>query len=107
MTNCLSRFPPFVVKTSASNRATRFGTTLLLLAALGLWAAAARAQAIVPNFNITNGQVSAQVLRGNTLYVGGSFSFVGPVTGAGVPVDQASGLPLAGFPRVNGTVLTA
>jgi len=74
---------------------------------LSLGAAGALAQSIAPSFCVTNGQVSAQVLRGNTLYVGGSFSFVGPVTGAGVPVDPASGLAAAGFPRVNGTVLAA
>jgi hypothetical protein len=78
-------------------------TARLLVAALGL-ATAASAQTVDPDFFITNGQVTTQVLRGNTLYVGGSFSFVGPVTGSGVPVDLVSGLPLPGFPRVNGTV---
>ncbi len=67
----------------------------------------ATGQTVRPEFHITNGQVTAQVLRGNTLYVGGSFSYVGPVTGAGVPVSTATGTPLAGFPRVNGTVFAA
>ncbi|MFM8558678.1 MAG: hypothetical protein ACKOC6_03580, partial [bacterium] len=64
-------------------------------------ASAAHAQTLRPGFQITNGQVNAQVLRGDTLYVGGSFSFVGPVTGAGVPVDTATAQPLVGFPAVN------
>ncbi len=85
---------------------------MLLLLAGGLaWTALTattiHAQTVRPDFFITNGQVTAQVLRGNTLFVGGSFSFVGPVTGAGVPVDPVTGVPAAGFPRVNGTVIAA
>jgi hypothetical protein len=79
----------------------------LLACACVLLGSAARAQTLRPDFSITNGQVTAQVLRGNTLYLGGSFSFVGPVTGAGVPVDLSTGVPAAGFPRVNGSVFTA
>ena len=86
------------------------GTVRALFAtalALGLVAARADAQTLRPDFFITNGQVTAQVLRGNTLYVGGSFSFVGPVTGSGVPVDPVTAAPAPGFPRVNGTVTAA
>ncbi|MEQ1834135.1 MAG: hypothetical protein ABL977_13865, partial [Candidatus Eisenbacteria bacterium] len=43
----------------------------------------AQAQTVRTDLYITNGQVSAQAVRGQTLYVGGSFSFVGAVTGAG------------------------
>jgi len=77
---------------------------LLTSAALtvALVARSAHAQTVTPDFFITNGQVTAQVLRDSTLYLGGSFSFVGPVTGAGLPVDSATALPTAGFPRVNG-----
>jgi hypothetical protein len=81
------------------------GLPLALACALALAAGVARAQTVREDFYITNGQVTAQALRGNTLYVGGSFSFVGSVTGAGVPVDAVSGVPEAGFPRVNGTVM--
>ena len=79
----------------------------VLLSACALGAGVVHAQTPRTDFYITNGQVSTQSLRGNTLYIGGSFSFVGPVTGAGVPVDATSGIAIAGFPRVNGTVLTA
>jgi hypothetical protein len=72
---------------------------------LAAFAAPTRAQAVRTDFFITNGQVSAQSLRGNTLYVGGSFSFVGPVTGSAVPVDAVTGTVPPGFPRVNGTVM--
>jgi len=75
-----------------------------LLAAVLALPTSALAQTVRTDFYITNGQVTTQVLRGNTLYVGGSFSYVGSVTGAGVPVSTGTGLPLAGFPRVNGTV---
>ena len=62
----------------------------------------ARAQTVREDFYITNGTVNAQVLAGDTLYIGGSFTTVGPVTGAGVPLDAATGLAETGFPHVNG-----
>src|SRR5262249_11377974 len=65
----------------------------------------ARAQTVAPDFYITNGQVNAQFVRGNPLYIGGTFNFVGPVTGSGVPVDTSTAAPAAGYPRVNGTVM--
>src|SRR5262245_11343428 len=77
------------------------------LLAVALAPSAARAQAVNPDFFVTNGQVTAQALVDSTLYVGGSFSFVGPVTGAGVPVDSVTALPAPGYPHVNGTVITA
>jgi hypothetical protein len=80
----------------------------LALACAVLWPwSSARAQTVSPDFYITNGQVVAEVLRGNTLYIGGMFNFVGPVTGAGVPVDVNTEIPAPGFPRVNGTVMAA
>lgn len=79
----------------------------LLLGLAVLAAGPAPAQTVRSDVFITNGQVSAQVLRGNTLYVGGSFSFVGAVTGAGVPVDASTATAEPGFPPVNGTVMTA
>lgn len=93
----------------ATVRRARLGA-LVLAGACALWPGLAtdlRAQTVSPDFYITNGQVTAEVLRGNTLYVGGSFSFVGPVTGSGVPIDPGTGAPAAGFPRVNGTVVAA
>ena len=86
--------------------ATRLAS-LALACAVFAAASPAGAQTVSPDFFITNGQVLAQVLRGNTLYVGGMFNFVGPVTGAGVPVDINTGSPSPDFPVVNGTVMTA
>jgi len=93
---------------SAQRRRGRVG--VLIGAGLALALALptrAHAQAVRTDFFITNGQVTVQAVRGNTLYVGGSFSYVGPVTGAGVPVDEVTGTVSPGFPRVNGTVMAA
>jgi hypothetical protein len=63
----------------------------------------AHAQAIGSKLWITDGTVAAMVQDGSTLYVGGTFSQVGPVTGKGVPIDS-TGLRIPNFPVVNGTV---
>ena len=95
------------VQPAAAVRGARAVAACLLLACLGAWAGVAGAQTVRTDLYITNGQVSAQAVRGQTLYVGGSFSFVGAVTGAGVPVDAVSATAADGFPRVNGTVMAA
>ena len=43
----------------------------------------------------------------NLIYLGGSFTYVGPNNGHGVPLDEASGAPLPVFPRVNGPVFAS
>ncbi len=53
---------------------------------------------------VTNGIVYAMVSLGDTLYFGGAFNQVGPVTGSAVPIDSTSGMPVAGFPKVVGSV---
>ncbi len=79
-------------------------TALALVLACLLSAGRAGAQAARQDFYITNGTVNAQVLAGNSLYIGGSFTNVGPVIGCGVPLDPATGSPVPGFPQVNGHV---
>src|SRR5580765_8767547 len=76
------------------------------LALVSSWTSGAQAQAVGSKLWITNGTVSAMVQDGSTLYVGGSFSQVGPPTGSGVPIDGSTGLPAASFPMVNGPVYT-
>jgi hypothetical protein len=61
---------------------------------------------ILEGLYVTNGSVEAAAVSGNTLYIGGNFSRVGPATGGAVPIDASSGLPVAGFPKVVGTVQT-
>jgi len=53
---------------------------------------------------ITNGSVYALAELNGTLFLGGTFSQVGPRTGGGVQVDDSVGLPSAGFPVVAGAV---
>src|SRR5438094_9899982 len=102
------RSEPRVIRCSCRARPERAALALVVsLAIVAAAPAAGWAQSVRTDFWITNGQVNAQVLRGNTLYVGGSFSFVGPVTGAGVPVDAGTGAPASGFPAVNGSVMSA
>ena len=56
---------------------------------------------------VTNGAVYAVTQVGNRIYVGGSFTRVGPNTGFGVPLDPVSGARASIFPKVNGPVLVA
>jgi Putative Ig domain/FlgD Ig-like domain/Domain of unknown function (DUF5122) beta-propeller len=83
------------------------GFGLLLALTSLLFAVSATAQTVRDDVFITNGTVNAQALSGTTLYLGGSFSFVGPVTGSGVPVDTTTGVAVSEFPKVNGQVNTA
>ena len=65
-------------------------TAMVIVGALfgtcGAWA-----QVVDPNLYVTNGSVSSSVVLGNTLYIGGQFTEVGPATGAGVPTDSVCG----------------
>ncbi len=57
---------------------------------------------------VTNGDVNAIVRSGDTTFIGGSFTLVGPRTGHGVPISAATGAPTSGFPDVaGGDVLAA
>ena len=89
---------------------------ILVAAALSLAAQfsddAAMAQAPRTDLDIVNRQgganrVNATVVAGNLLYIGGSFTRVGPWSGGGVPIDAASGQPVTGFPKVDGTISAA
>src|SRR5436190_2377007 len=52
---------------------------------------------------VTNGLVYSIATTASTVYLGGSFSYVGPYTGGGVLLDSTSGA-LQTFPAVNGNV---
>jgi len=53
---------------------------------------------------VPNGPVYAVARSGNTVYIGGSFTFVGPPTGGGAAIDVNTGNANLAFPRVNGAV---
>ncbi|MBI5170564.1 MAG: T9SS type A sorting domain-containing protein [Candidatus Eisenbacteria bacterium] len=80
---------------------------LLLSAFLLHSAIAAHAQVVDPNLWVTNGKVSATLLDGARLYVGGQFSYVGPQTGSFTSYDWIDQHLKTRWPRVDGTVLCA
>lgn len=51
---------------------------------------------------VTNGPVNALARSGNTIYLGGSFSRIGPRTGPAVTFSGGSSAPDASFPEVSG-----
>ncbi|MES2387010.1 MAG: T9SS type A sorting domain-containing protein [Bacteroidota bacterium] len=53
------------------------------------------------------GGVNTIVKSGNTLYVGGTFHFAGPVTGNGVTINLQNAERPSEFPKVNNTVKTS
>lgn len=55
---------------------------------------------------VTNGRVVSSALSsdGNTIYIAGDFTRVGPRSGGGVPVETSSGTAVASYPRVEGIV---
>jgi hypothetical protein len=60
---------------------------------------AARAHSLRPDLWIADGTVHATHVNGNTLYLGGSFSYVGPATGPAAQIDGVAGTPIASFPK--------
>jgi hypothetical protein len=54
-----------------------------------------------------SGAVLAVAREGNTVYIGGNFSYVGPNSGGGVPIDVSMGHGVAGYPKVAGRVNAA
>ena len=79
----------------------------LVLTVCGLPAASAHALTPQAFPLATNGQVFAFAREGNTLYLGGRFSRVGPVTGAGLRLDAGSGSRQGTPLNIAGTVSAA
>jgi hypothetical protein len=78
----------------------------ILLAALTLGSVASvRAQDVDSNLWVPDGEVDAVAVSGNTLYLGGQFSRLGPASGCGALIDPGTGALLPNFPQVNGYVL--
>jgi hypothetical protein len=69
------------------------------------------AQALLSQIPVTNGglgdgsaYVSALAKAGNTVYVGGSFDYIGPATGSAALLDPTTGAPVVGFPKVDSSI---
>lgn len=56
------------------------------------------------DFWVTDGAVNAIAVTNDRVFIGGSFRYLGPHTGGGVPVDLETMEPTPKFPKVNGTV---
>ena len=91
------------------NQSGRLSALALVLMWSALGGGGAWAQSSIPREEtwVTNGSVSAIVRTADTVYIGGRFTYVGPSTGTGVPIDTASGQPAATFPPVTGTVFAS
>ncbi|MBZ0270343.1 T9SS type A sorting domain-containing protein [bacterium] len=76
---------------------------LAALAAFLAAAGSAPAQNLVPekDFYVANDVVEAVEVIGDSLYVGGRFTYVGPYTGSAAPISISTAEPLPSFPQVN------
>jgi hypothetical protein len=91
--------PVIPVSSNGATVAGAVAATILLVALPTI----ASAQHVNSDLWVTNGTVNATALAGDTLYMGGLFTYVGPRTGGGAPI-ATSGAPLSGFPKVHGIV---
>ena len=85
----------------------RRGISLIagLVAALLLWSAGVGlAQTVDTTLWVTNGGVRAIVADGSTIYIGGTFTQVGPATGSWVAIDASTAAAQQPYPKVAGTV---
>ena len=87
-------------------KASRSTALTALLAALVLGPSSAVAQSLRTDFWVPNGPVTAMTVRDDILYMGGGFTYIGPPTGGGAPVDAVTGSPTAVL-HIAGSVSTA
>ncbi len=82
----------------------RLATAISFLLIFGSASRGVSAQTVRDDIWVANDLVYSLATDGKTLYLGGYFTLVGPVTGKGVPVDLGSGQTRPGFPYVDGAV---
>lgn len=85
-------------------RVSILSIALALIAFVPPLAATCFSQSIVENLYVTNGAVNATVVSGNTIYIGGDFTSVGPATGSFAGIDGTTGIPDLTLPKVLGKV---
>ena len=71
-----------------------------------LFAASSQLYAQTPqaNWPVANNQVNTIVKDGNTIYMGGLFSYVGPNVPYGTSIDATSGVPNLNYVKPNGNI---
>ena len=81
-------------------------THRVLLLALGLVIPAARsdAQSVDTTLWVTDGPVHSTIRVGNTIYLAGQFTRVGPAIGPSFPVDLGAGAVSGAYPKLVGEV---
>ncbi|MCP4966203.1 MAG: PQQ-binding-like beta-propeller repeat protein [bacterium] len=76
-----------------------FATLGLVLAFPGVSAQAQSSTPVESNW-IANVSTRASARQGDTIYIGGNFNVIGPSTGAGAPIDMATGQLSGNFPII-------
>ncbi|MES2389282.1 MAG: T9SS type A sorting domain-containing protein [Bacteroidota bacterium] len=59
-----------------------------------------------PAYWETDGSLNSMSYSGNTLYLAGSFTYAGPLTGSVAMISGQTGNYMPGFPKVNGVIYT-
>ncbi len=96
--------PKVARKSARALRVVAWTRSLLGLVGIVLLQPPARAQVPSQNLWVTDGDVRAVATSGSIVYLGGTFTRVGPATGSALAWMQGSGVPRQPYPMIVGTV---